>query len=371
MREMGNTAGVLNEELFENIFNYAVGGIAIISTKGEWIRINDSIVSQLGYSKEELYKKTFQDITHRDDLSKDLNLMGALLRDEISNYEIEKRYFHKNGTVIWALLSVSLIRDSNGTPKYFISQIRDISQQKKDREELEVMLNVTKEQNSKLSNFADIITHNLRTHSSNLTALMGFITEENEDSDLTKSENFGYLKESVANLNETVNHLTEISKIKSLKAEDVKALNLYAYASQAIYNVSGLAKHSSCSIINEINKDHFLWAIPAYLDSIILNFLTNAIKYRSNKRQPIINLYSEVEDDFVALHIQDNGIGIDLEQFGSEIFKMYKTFHKHKDARGVGLFITKNHIEYLGGKVSVISKVDQGTTFSVYLKKCV
>ncbi|WP_158845118.1 sensor histidine kinase [Algibacter sp. L1A34] len=358
-------------KLFENIFNYAMGGLAIVGMRGEWIKVNDSIVKYLGYSKEELYEKTFQDITHKDDLYKDLGAMRALLRGDISNYTIEKRYFHQNGSIVWVRLSVSLVRDDNGNPEYFISEIHDVSQQKSDQEELKILLDLSKEQNNRLSNFADIVTHNLRTHSSNLETLVGFIAEEEATSTACKSENFEYLKESIKNLNDTVSHLSEVAKIKSMNKEEVKPLNLHEYCSKAIYNVSGLAKNIKCKIANNVNPKHEVMAIPAFLDSIILNFLTNALKYRASDRLAEVFLFSEVSEAFVVITFKDNGLGIDMKTHGDDIFKMYKTFHKHKDARGVGLFITKNHIESLGGRIDVKSELGKGTEFSVSLRKAV
>lgn len=358
-------------KLFENIFNYAMGGLAIVGMRGEWIKVNDSIVKYLGYTKEELYEKTFQDITHKDDLNKDLGAMRALLRGDISNYTIEKRYFHKNGSIVWVRLSVSLVRDDAGNPKYFISEIHDISQQKLDREELKVLLDLSKEQNNRLSNFADIVTHNLRTHSSNLETLVGFISEEEATSKAYKSENFEFLKKSIQNLNDTVSHLSEVAKIKSMNKEEVQSLNLHEYCNRAIYNVSGLAKNIKCKIENNVDPKHSVLAIPAFLDSIILNFLTNALKYSAKDRIAEVFLLSEINDDFVVITFRDNGLGIDMDTHGDQIFKMYKTFHKHKDARGVGLFITKNHIESLGGKIEVKSELGKGTEFTVSLKKAV
>ncbi|MFD0837306.1 PAS domain S-box protein [Mariniflexile aquimaris] len=363
---MPKNISLVKDKLFENIFNYAKGGIAIVGMRGEWIKVNDSIVKQLGYSEEELYKISFQDITHKDDLDIDLENMRLLVQGKIENYEIEKRYFHKNGDIIWALLSVSLVRDEQGLPMYFISQIHDISKQKTDRDQLRVMLNVAKEQNSRLASFAEIITHNLRTHSSNLMILFEFLEEESHS--LVKDENFELLKESIFNLNETVTHLTEVAKIKSVEESKIEALNLSDFVTRAIYNVSALAKNINCTIINQVDVSARVKGIPAFLDSIILNFITNAMKYRSPNRDAVIKLSSEVKDDFVVFHVEDNGLGIDLEKFGDKIFQMYKTFHRNKDAIGIGLFITKNHIESIGGHVEVKSRVDSGTTFSVFLK---
>lgn len=359
------------KKLFENIFNYAMGGIAIVGMHGEWIKVNDSIVNDLGYTKEELYKKTFQDITHKDDLKKDVSLMHSLIHGKISNYTMEKRYFHKNGSIVWVRLSVSLVRNDKGESEYFISQIHNISQQKSDQEELKILLDLSKEQNNRLSSFADIVTHNLRTHSSNLETLVGFILAEEEGVKSCNSENFECLKKSIKNLNDTVSHLSEVAKIKSMNKEEIKSLNLHEFCNKAIYNVSGLAKNVKCKIENHVNPQHSVLAIPAFLDSIILNFLTNAIKYRANERVAEILLHSEINEKFIVITFKDNGLGIDMETHGDQLFKMYKTFHRHKDARGVGLFLTKNHIESLGGKIDVKSELGKGTEFSVSLKKAV
>jgi signal transduction histidine kinase len=306
------------------------------------------------------------DITHKDDLGVNLSYVKSLLQGETENYQMEKRYFHKNGSIVWAMLSASIVRNVKGEPLYFISQIDDISKRKADENQLEIMLNVAREQNSRLSSFAEIITHNLRTHASNLMALVTFLEEEVHS--LNEDENFELLKGSVINLNQTVLHLAEVAKIKAMDESNIEVLNLYDYANQSIYNVSALAKNIHCTIVNNIVENHKVKAVPAYLDSIILNFLTNAVKYRSDKRDTIIKLSSEIQEEYVVLHIEDNGLGIDLDKFGDKLFQMYKTFHRNKDALGVGLFITKNHVESLGGYIKVKSEVDVGTTFSIFLK---
>jgi two-component system aerobic respiration control sensor histidine kinase ArcB len=108
-----------------------------------------------------------------------------------------------------------------------------------------------------------------------------------------------------------------------------------------------------------------VYVVPAYLDSILLNLLSNAIKYRSAQRPPLIHVRAHQEVDSVVLEVQDNGLGIDLVKNQSKLFGMYKTFHDNEDARGVGLFITKNHVEAMGGAITVVSEVEVGTTFKV------
>ncbi|MGS2725169.1 PAS domain S-box protein [Psychroserpens sp. BH13MA-6] len=357
----------VKSELFENIFKYANGGIAIVGLDGSWVEVNDSLTQLLGFSKEELYNMSFQDITHKDDLDNDIQHVHDLLDGRITKFQDEKRYFHKDGHVIWALISVSLMCDKNGNPMYFISQIVDISEQKEAERQLELLMQVAEQQNNQLSNFAHIATHDIRTHIGNLNTLTEFIEDENQD--VSSCENFKMLKESLSNLNDTLDHLNQVRKKNLSNLGSLKALNLSEYIHNAIYNVTAIANIYDFKIINSVNSKIEVLGIEAYLDSIILNFLTNAIKYREEERQSYLQIDAFETDDDVVITFKDNGMGIDLEKHGDDLFKLNKTFHKKKDSRGVGLFITKNHIESMGGKIEVASRVNVGTCFTITLRR--
>jgi len=119
-----------NEEQFASAFNYAPIGIALVAPDGRWLKVNSAVCAMIGYTEQELFAKTFQDITHPDDLEADLDQVRQMLDGAIKTYQMEKRYFHKNGAIVWVLLSVSLIRDDDGNPLHFISQIIDITNRK-------------------------------------------------------------------------------------------------------------------------------------------------------------------------------------------------------------------------------------------------
>jgi PAS domain S-box-containing protein len=120
-----------SEEQFRHAFEDASIGMAIVSLDGHWIKVNSALCQIIGYSKAKLLTLTFQDITHPNDLATDLNYVRQLLAGEISTYQMEKRYFHQQGQVVWILLNVSLIRNEQGKPLHFISQIQDISDRKR------------------------------------------------------------------------------------------------------------------------------------------------------------------------------------------------------------------------------------------------
>jgi len=137
-RKEKEKALVESEQKFQSVFEQAAVGIARVSPRGLFVEVNQKLCDILGYSKKVLMQKTFQEITHPDDLEKDLEFVHKMLRNELVTYSMEKRYFDKNGSVIWINLTASLVRDSAGEPKYFIAIIDDIGKRKKIEERLEI-----------------------------------------------------------------------------------------------------------------------------------------------------------------------------------------------------------------------------------------
>lgn len=124
-----------SETRFRHAMEYSAIGIALVAPQGTWLQVNQSLCGTLGYPADELRKLTFQQITHPDDLDNDLRQVEKLLSGETASYSLEKRYFRKNGEIVWARLTVSLVRDARQQPLYFISQIIDISELKQSEQE--------------------------------------------------------------------------------------------------------------------------------------------------------------------------------------------------------------------------------------------
>ena len=120
-----------SERRFRSSFEHAAVGMALVGSDGRWLRVNQALCEIVGYTDEELLRRTFQDITHPEDLDKDLRQARRLLEGEISSYQMEKRYIHKQGHVVWILLNGSLVRDEEGGPLYFLAQVQDVSARKR------------------------------------------------------------------------------------------------------------------------------------------------------------------------------------------------------------------------------------------------
>jgi K+-sensing histidine kinase KdpD len=126
---------------------------------------------------------------------------------------------------------------------------------------------------------------------------------------------------------------------------------------------------SQIEITHSIPDNLTVSVIPAYLDSILLNLFTNAIKYKSPERKAVLEIGYEVNEHFTIISFKDNGLGINLNKNEHKIFGMYKTFHGNEDARGIGLFITKNQLEVMNGKIEVESQEGQGSIFKIYINE--
>ena len=129
-----------SEERFRATFEHAAVGAAHVGIDGRWLRVNRRLSEIVGYEREELLERTFQDITHPDDLEEDLEQMRLMLEGELQTYTMEKRYLRKGGPEVWVNLTVSLVRDASGEPAYFIAVVEDISERKKTEQERDLLL---------------------------------------------------------------------------------------------------------------------------------------------------------------------------------------------------------------------------------------
>jgi signal transduction histidine kinase len=188
-------------------------------------------------------------------------------------------------------------------------------------------------------------------------------TDEEDD----RKEIFTHIKAISGSLSTTIEHLSEIVKIQSEIAKERKKLSFETTLKTVLSALESNIKSSGAKIEYDFSECPEVFYIPAYLESIFQNLVTNSIKYRHPDRKPVIKIRSGRIRHHIYLYFEDNGIGIDLDRYGDSVFGMYKTFHQNPDAKGIGLFMTRNQIEALGGTIEIDSTVDVGTKFTVKL----
>ena len=229
------------------------------------------------------------------------------------------------------------------------------------------LLDVTSQQNIRLQNFAYIISHNIRSHSANLSSLVELLTEA--DDPAQKTMFLQMLRTSTDKLADTIVNLNDIITVNSNFSKPREPRALKAEIDKTLEALSVLVHQHRIVVDVQVPADVTVRVVPAYLDSILLNLISNAVKYRDPARPARIRLATELQPGFVVLSVQDNGLGIDTVRNQAKLFGMYKTFHNNEDARGVGLFITKNQIEAMLGRIEVTSEVGVGSIFKVYFNE--
>lgn len=356
---------IKRETEFRAIFNQAPVGIAKIDTvTGNFITVNNEYGKIIGYSNQELLETNFQTITHPNDLELDLSKMTELKSGLINDFHIEKRYIHKSGNIVWVNLFVATLWKKNNTVINHIAIVEDITEKKKAEQELNQSFLLASEQNKRLLNFSYIVSHNLRSHTSNIQLISDLM--ETSKSKEEQDEMILLLKKVSKSLDETMRNLNEVVTIRNNINITIEKLNLNYFIENTLIILANQITNKSATIINKVPKDVYIEYNKAYLESILYNFLSNAIRYSHPNRNPIIIL--SFDKNMKSLSITDNGIGIDLKKNQEDLFGMYKTFNNNPDAKGLGLFLTKNQIDSMGGKVETKSELGIGTTFTVYFK---
>ncbi|MFV8226329.1 PAS domain S-box protein [Christiangramia aquimixticola] len=265
----------------------------------------------------------------------------------------------------WVNLTLTNMLDADNI-NGFVINLRNITEKREAELNLVKSYELVMEQNKRLLNFAYIVSHNLRSHASNMEAILDLY--DSEDSEEEKNNFIGLLKKVSKNLDQSLRDLNEVVSINTNMDLKVEPISVNSVLGQTLEMLSLQINARNAEVITEVPDGMIVHFNSAYIESVLLNFITNALRYSHEERDSVIWIKGYKEENHWVLEIKDNGIGIDLKRHGDKLFGLYKTFSGRKDARGVGLFITKNQINAMGGDVEVESEVGIGTTFKVIFK---
>jgi signal transduction histidine kinase len=358
--------------LQESLLNAAELGIITTTPDGVIRTFNRAAENLLGYGVSEVIGKATPLIFHdpeevvkkADETSKasgrNIEPAFEVLITNAASQKIGDRnewtFVRKNGSRFRASLTVVALRDDREN----ITGFAGIIDSKSNLEGVTLQL---QEQNRRLDEFAHIISHNLRAPVSNIQALINLLDEKSEITDYKLI--FDKLKNVAKNLSETMNELMDTLKAKTQLNVDRTEIRFKEVLDKVVQSLEGELIVAQASVTFDFNDASSINYSKPYLESIFQNLLTNAIKYKSPNRKPLIHFRSSMVDNHLELRVTDNGQGIDMERFGDKVFGLHKTFHDHQEARGVGLFLVKTQIEALGGSIKISSEVDKGTTFTI------
>jgi signal transduction histidine kinase len=278
-------------------------------------------------------------------------------------YSLEAKLITSKQREIWVKVIGHPVIDEWGNITGIRGTLQDIDESKKKEILLQQSMEIIHDQNNRLMNFTHIVSHNLRNHAANIKSSLSLYA--NEESEQEKDLILKVTNKAADSLNHTIADLSEIVAVQSASKQLKTNLHFTDVLRTAKEVLMKQIIESNANITTDFSACNTINYVPAYLESIFHNFVSNAVKYRRPDVRPEIRVVSSVEDGKVTVSFSDNGLGIDLEKYKEKLFGMYKTFHRHPDATGVGLYLTKNQVESLGGSIEVYSEVNVGTTFKV------
>ncbi len=252
-----------------------------------------------------------------------------------------------------------VLRDNNNVPTKFIGVNMDVTESQIHQRKLEF-------KNKQLIDFSNILAHNLRAPLVNIGMLVDLI-DENEDPEESK-EFIEQLKLVLDHLNEVFNELMESIQIKQDLDIRSQKIELSKHVDKILQGLSSQISTFDAKINVDLSNAQFIEYPTKYIDSILSNLISNALKYRSPNRPPIISIKTEKHNRDVILSVADNGLGLDMNLAKKNLFKIRKVFHNHPDAKGFGLFLIKTQIDAMEGEIWVESEPDKGSTFFVKFK---
>jgi len=359
-----------NESRLRNYFQLGLFGMAITSIDKQWIEVNETICNFLGYTKEELLKKSWIEFTHPDDVEIDLSHFDKVIKGETNGYKLEKRFIRKNGETIYTELEVQCLRDEKRNVKYFLALINDITERKIAEQQLIIAKEKAEESDRLKSAFLANMSHEIRTPMNGILGFAELLKEPNLSGE-TQSEYIKIIEKSGARMLSTINDIVDISKIEAgLMKLDIKESNVnekmeYIFT---FFKPEAEAKGMKLSIRNYLpTKEAIIQTDSEKLYAILTNLVKNAIKYAEKGSiefgYDLVDINSQ---EYLQFYVKDTGIGIPRDRQEAIFERFIQAEIEDKKARqgsGLGLAITKSYVEMLGGKIWVESEVEIGSTF--------
>ena len=319
----------------------------------KFLAVNEAAISQYGYSREEFLNMTILDIRPAEDAGK----VKANVNTAQSGFYSTGvwRHIRKDGKLIQVNVS-SHSMTFNGRASEIIL-VNDVSKQVQYEEEREALLNSLLHQNHKLEEFAYIVSHQLRAPVANLLGL----------SQLFKMASPAEVGEVIQKMNSSALRLDRAIKDVALlieKRKDLSAPKEEVELEEILRQATAFLEHqierSGASITHDFSALPKFSSVRTYVQDIFNNLLTNAIKYRNPERQVNVRLYSYKKEKKAFVCIEDNGLGLDLAQYGQNLGKPFTRFHFHVPGSGIGLSLVKTQLELLEGDIHFKSQAGRG-----------
>jgi PAS domain S-box-containing protein len=361
----GRVPGVLSIEDLEGA----------VTSYWEWFPQENKVVFSSGFSKALGFTEAPKPMTYQEWMSllepDDVPRAMMAMRNHTSSggripYRIEVRYKHRGGGTVWMLSSARTIgRTPDGRTTHILGTHLDVSDRKRLEESLRSVMGALDSRNEELASYSFIAAHDLRSPVTSIVSLMDLYQQEpTVDNAHFVLENIGDLAKDLLDTLDTLNEVLNVKRRPDVIMEPVLLAPLFESVKE---NFARRIERENARIETSFEACPSVFAFSKYLEGIFRSLLSNALRFRSPDRMPVIRIESEQFRNHSVLRFADNGIGIDMSRNGRKLFGLKQRFHNTEGSRGVGLFMIKAQVEAMKGSITVSSRLDEGTTFTIYL----
>jgi PAS domain S-box-containing protein len=363
------------KEQLRTAFDDAPIGVALVAPAGEFLRVNQALCDLFGCDERALMATTYMDLTHPDYITADGEVGWAMLEGDLDRYTAEKRYLRADGGTVWARVSASLVRDPDGLPLHFVTQVEDITARKRaedERARLASVVELSAQQlaehareldrsNHDLEQFAYVASHDLKEP---LRAVRGYTEllarryagRLDGDAD----EFIGFITDGVTRMQRLIDDMLAYARVGADPASSEFAITT-SVGTALEYLADTIAATNAVVAVEELPD---VTADPAQVAQVMQNLIGNALKFRASD-PPTVRISAEAADaDTWIISVADNGIGID-PRFADRVFTMFQRLHRRGeyDGTGIGLAICQKVVDSWGGRIWVESELGRGATF--------
>ncbi len=362
------------EELWRLTIDNAPVGVSLVDARGRFLRVNRALCEMLGFTESELMQHTFQSITHTDDLDADLALVALLADGSIPSYRMQKRYLHKDGHPVWVELSVSLVRDMEGNPSYYIGHVQDIAERIAVRRRiddanaaLERRTAELERSNADLEQFAMVASHDLRAPLGVITGYLEMIQHDFGDELAPQASSWLDKAASAARrMDSLVEGLLDFAKSGQHGVVNGSAINLDQMLSSVVDDLQAQITAAGAQITLPTSYP-LVVADEQQLHQVLVNLIQNAIKYASPDRPPVVEVAVEDQPFMWEFTVSDNGAGI-ADDHKEQVFEMFsRAGRESNDGHGIGLATCRRIIEHHGGQIWIEDSAEGGAAFKFTL----